>query len=99
MAGAPRPMSRWIPVMSPKTRPHLLLAFAGLIAVAGLAIHMAHVGLGLGSSATGDELVDQWIYNALMGGAAGACVLRALLVRRDRAAWLLLGAGALAWFA
>jgi hypothetical protein len=34
-----------------------------------------------------------------MIGAAGACLLRGILVSADRAAWLRLGGGALAWSA
>jgi diguanylate cyclase (GGDEF)-like protein len=66
------------------------LAFAALVA------HAAHTGLGLGKPGL-NELFDEWIYNGLMLGAALACVLRGLLRPTDRLAWLLLGAGALAW--
>lgn len=32
-----------------------------------------------------------------MVGASGSCLARAFLVRRERAAWLLIGAGLLIW--
>ena len=66
------------------------------IAVAALALHAAHTGLGLGRPQL-DEVIDEWLYNGLMLGAALACVLRGIVRPGDRAAWLLLGAGALAW--
>jgi diguanylate cyclase (GGDEF)-like protein len=70
-----------------------LLAALALVA---LAAHAAHTGLGLGKPGL-DALFDEWIYHGLMLGAALACVLRGVLRPADRAAWLLLGAGALAW--
>ncbi len=78
-----------------RTRPspgRILAAFA----LVGLVAHAAHTGLGLGGDSL-DTLLADWLYNALMLGAATACVLRGILRPADRAAWLLLGAGALAW--
>ena len=71
---------------------------AASVALAALALHAAHTGLGVGSPAL-DELIDEWLYNALMVGAAAACLLRGIVRPGDRAAWLLLGAGALSWSA
>jgi diguanylate cyclase (GGDEF)-like protein len=68
------------------------------VALLGLAAHAAHTGLGLGRPEL-DDLFDQWLYNVLMVGAALACLLRGVVVREDRVAWLVLGAGALAWSA
>ena len=75
-----------------------LTAGRALAAVAflALALHAAHTGLGLGAAG---PLLDEWLYNGLMLGAATACVLRGILRPDDRAVWLLLGAGALAWSA
>ncbi|HEX8205669.1 MAG TPA: HD domain-containing phosphohydrolase [Solirubrobacteraceae bacterium] len=67
-----------------------------LVAFAALAAHAAHTGLGLGRPGL-DQLFDEWLYNGLMLGAALACLLRGIVRPADRAAWLLLGAGALAW--
>jgi diguanylate cyclase (GGDEF)-like protein len=67
-----------------------------VVAFAALAAHAAHTGLGVG----GPELngfFDEWLYNGLMLGAALACVLRGVVRSGDRAVWLLLGFGALAW--
>ncbi|HEV2062013.1 MAG TPA: HD domain-containing phosphohydrolase [Solirubrobacteraceae bacterium] len=66
------------------------------LAFAALAAHAAHTGLGLGRPEL-DVFFDQWLYNGLMLGAALACLLRGVVRPGDRAAWLLLGAGALAW--
>ena len=66
------------------------------LAFAALAAHAAHTGLGVGRPEL-NGFFDQWLYNGLMLGAALACVLRGLVKPADRLAWLLLGAGALAW--
>src|SRR5215213_10255709 len=67
-----------------------------VLAFAGLAAHAAHTGLGVGRPGL-DGFFDQWLYNTLMVGAALACLLRGVVRPGDRTAWLLLGAGALAW--
>ena len=69
---------------------------AAIVATIALAVHVAHTGFGFGHPEH-DALVDEWVYNGLMLGAALACVLRGLLGRTDRVAWSILGAGALAW--
>jgi diguanylate cyclase (GGDEF)-like protein len=66
----------------------------GLLALCLLVAFAAHVAVGLGGPGT-DALFNTWIYNALMLTSAAACLLRAALVRRERAAWALLGAGLL----
>ena len=66
------------------------------VAFVALGLHAAHTGLGIGAPGA---LLDEWLYNGLMLGAAVACVLRGIVKPDDRAVWLLLGAGALAWSA
>ncbi len=66
----------------------------GLLALCLLAAFTAHVAVGFGGPRT-DALFNTWIYNALMLTSAAACLLRAALIRRERAAWALLGAGLL----
>jgi len=66
----------------------------GLLALCLLAAFTAHVAVGFGGPRT-DALFNTWIYNALMLTSAAACLLRAALIRRERAAWVLLGAGLL----
>jgi diguanylate cyclase (GGDEF)-like protein len=66
----------------------------GLIALCLLAAFIAHAAVGLGGPGT-DALFNTWIYCALMLTSAAACLLRAVLVRRERLAWALLGIGLL----
>ena len=42
-------------------------------------------------------LLDGWLANAVLVGAAVLCLLRALLVRTERVAWLSMGVGLAAW--
>ena len=64
-------------------------AALGLLA---LAFHVAHGELGLGGHAL-DRFTDDWLYDAIVVGAAVACFARGLLVRGERVAWLLIGVG------
>jgi diguanylate cyclase (GGDEF)-like protein len=57
-----------------------------------LAFHLAHGQLGLGRPSLDDFTVN-WLYNAIMIGAAVSCLTRAAMVQRERLAWLLLGVG------
>lgn len=51
-------------------------------------------GLGLSWVPVGPE---KWLHLVVMGAGAGLCILRAVLRREERAAWLLLGLGVSAW--
>jgi len=66
----------------------------GLLALCLLVAFTVHAMAGVGGHGT-DALFNTWIYNALMLTSAVACLLRAALVRRERLAWTLLGAGLL----
>jgi two-component system, cell cycle response regulator len=44
-----------------------------------------------------DLFFDEWVYNALLVGASGACLARGLFVRAERVPWLLLGTGLSLW--
>ena len=66
----------------------------GLLALCLLVAFTAHVALGFGGPGT-DALFNTWIYSALMLTSAAACLLRAVLVQRERLAWTLLGVGLL----
>ena len=76
----------------------LLPRIALALACVTLTVHAAHTGLGLGHPQH-DRLIDEWLYNGLMVGAALACVLRAITGTRNRLAWGILGAGVLSWSA
>jgi two-component system, cell cycle response regulator len=65
------------------------------IALAAFAIHAA-VGFGGG---TIDSFFSDWVYDVLMLGAAGSCLLRARSVAEERTAWALLGAALAIWTA
>ena len=63
-------------------------------AVAGTALHAAAI------AATGEapgELINTWVYCAVVVAAALACLARAAADREDRAAWLLIGIGTACW--
>jgi len=42
-------------------------------------------------------LLDGWLYNGILVLAAGLCLARAVTVRRERPAWLVLGIGVALW--
>jgi diguanylate cyclase (GGDEF)-like protein len=64
-------------------------AIAGLIAIA---LHIAHGQLGLGGRAVNSFFYD-WLYDAIVMGAAVSCLARTWLIREERLPWLLLGIG------
>ena len=70
------------------------LAFAA-VAVA-TAFDAAHALTGLGGSGL-NGLANEWVYTAIELIAVGLCLTRAFRRPEDRAAWLLIGAGLLAW--
>ena len=62
----------------------------------GLALHIAHGPLGVDFGVPAG-VFDDWIYNFVLVGSALVCIARATLVREERVAWALIGAGLLAW--
>jgi len=74
-----------------------LLAYAALTGLALLA-YAAHAAFGLGSSEL-DGFFHDWVYCGLIIAAGAACVTRAVVVRDERAAWVVMGLGLLAWAA
>ncbi|HEX6582501.1 MAG TPA: HD domain-containing phosphohydrolase [Thermoleophilaceae bacterium] len=69
-------------------------------ALTGLALlaYVAHTAVGLASPEL-DDLFQNWVYCGLIVAAAAICVLRAVAVQEERAAWLVMGLGVLAWAA
>jgi diguanylate cyclase (GGDEF)-like protein len=68
------------------------------VTLLGLVAYFAYAAWGIG----GDGLYtffNSWVYNGLVLSAAGSCIVRAIFVARERAAWLALGFGLLAWSA
>ena len=78
--------------------PTLRAGLRALGALTGLGVlaYAAHVAFGLGSPGL-DDLFQDWIYCGISLGAGTMCVVRGLAVRRERAAWLVMGAGLFAW--
>ncbi|HEY7453465.1 MAG TPA: GGDEF domain-containing protein, partial [Thermoleophilaceae bacterium] len=58
--------------------------------------YAAHVAFGLGSPGL-DAFFQDWVYNGVSVLAGAMCVLRGVAVRQERVAWLVMGAGLLAW--
>jgi diguanylate cyclase (GGDEF)-like protein len=75
-------------------RVRAVVLIGGLVGLCLLLAFTAHAVFGLGGPGT-DALFNTWVYNALMLMGAAACLLRAALLRRERLAWTLLGAGLL----
>src|SRR5258706_10795032 len=70
---------------------------AGALALGYLAFAL-HAGLQPGESSQSD-FFNNWLYEGLLLGAAALCFARAKLVRRERAAWILIGLGLSVWTA
>jgi two-component system, cell cycle response regulator len=80
--------------------PRLRAGLRTLGALTGLALlaYVAHAAFGLGSPDL-DGLFEDWVYCALTGSAGAACVARSVTFQEERAAWLVMGIGLLAWTA
>jgi diguanylate cyclase (GGDEF)-like protein len=65
-------------------------------AVAGLGAYAAQAAVAVCGSAA-DGFFETWVYTGLLLVAAALCLSRGFLVQRERAAWLILGIGVLAW--
>jgi len=77
--------------LSPHLR--LVLRSLGALLVAGFLAFLLYASTPIG----GEALFGTWIYCGVMIGAAASCLARAALVRRERAAWSLIGLALLAW--
>jgi two-component system, cell cycle response regulator len=63
-----------------------------------LGVFAAHAQFHFGGDSV-DVLFNDWVYNGLVLAAAASCLLRAVKISVDRAAWLLIGLGLTAWAA
>jgi diguanylate cyclase (GGDEF)-like protein len=79
------------------TRPGRLLRATQGLALAGLVAFTAHAALGHGDGL--ERFFDDWVYNGLVVCSAAWCLTRAVRVRAQRGAWLLLGLGLGSWAA
>ena len=82
------------------TSPRLRAWLRAFTALAGLALlaYVLHTAFGLGSPEL-DGFFQDWVYCGLIVAAGAACVTRAVAVREERAAWLVMGIGLVAWAA
>jgi two-component system cell cycle response regulator len=69
------------------------------VLVAAVVIQVAHAFLGLAKSEVLTRVIEDWLYNGVLIGAALVCVARAAWVREERLAWSLIGFGLVAWSA
>jgi diguanylate cyclase (GGDEF)-like protein/putative nucleotidyltransferase with HDIG domain len=83
---APSPVRRYRPVVR-------IVQAVSFVALATFALH---VGLGLGGHGL-DSFFNDWVYDGLIVVSAAGCLARALLVGHERAAWLALALGLVAW--
>jgi two-component system cell cycle response regulator len=75
-----------------------VLRAAQLATLAGLAAFTVHAAFNLGGHGL-DSFARDWLYDALIVASAVFCVTRGVLVRAERAAWLMLGLGLASWSA
>jgi len=64
-----------------------------------LAVFALQAVVPLTSAAVRAEVFDGWLYSGLLVAASLGTVARGVLLRQDRLAWLLIGAGCVAWTA
>ncbi len=73
-------------------RMRTVLWTAWVLGAVGVALHVAHAAFGLGGHAM-DNVINNWLYDAIVAGASVSCFARALVIRSERPAWLLMAAG------
>jgi two-component system cell cycle response regulator len=80
--------------VSPRLRAgqRVLGALTGL----GVLAYALHTAFGLGSPGL-DDLFQDWVYCGVSVGAGALCILRGVAIRKERLAWLVMGAGLFAW--
>jgi diguanylate cyclase (GGDEF)-like protein len=81
-------------------RGRLPVAIAILLGIAAAATcaHALYTVFGLGKPGLAD-LFDKWVYDGVLVVASIACVMRGVLVRRERVAWIVIAAGLVSWTA
>ncbi len=79
-------------ITTPRIR--VALRAGAVLGLAALTFHIVHHAFGVGGSGI-DYFTYNWLYDAVVLGAAIACLARATLVERERLPWLILGVGLL----
>jgi two-component system, cell cycle response regulator len=69
------------------------------VLAAALAIQIVQFVLGVASGELLTTVIEDWLYNGVLLGAALVCVARAVCVREERLAWALIAFGLAAWSA
>jgi two-component system, cell cycle response regulator len=85
-------------IVEPTPRARRGLTVGGFALALLFVAFVLRAATGAGGS-TADTIFGDWIYDALMLGAAGSCLLRARLVESERSAWALLGVALAVWTA
>ncbi|MGN6258021.1 MAG: bifunctional diguanylate cyclase/phosphohydrolase [Solirubrobacterales bacterium] len=83
--------------LSRRRWPPRKFAYASLGLLSGLLVFYAVVVLWALGSASLQDAVGRWVYDAVVLGAALVVLARALLFETERRTWLALGAGLLLW--
>jgi two-component system, cell cycle response regulator len=73
----------------------ILRIFYGVTLLA-LALYVGQTGWAV-FGAGADDFFNNWVYNGLVLSAAGSCLVRAVRVSEERAAWIALGLALVAW--
>jgi len=78
--------------------PRLRAALYALGALTGLGVlaYGAHIAFWRGSEGL-DNFFQDWVYCGATVGAGAMCLLRGIAIRKERLAWLVMGAGLMAW--
>ena len=77
-------------------RPINLVRGTQVAAVAGLGTYAAQATVAI-CGAAADGFFETWVYTGLLLVGAALCIARGVTVAKERAAWLIMGAGILAW--
>jgi two-component system cell cycle response regulator len=68
----------------------------GALTGLGVLAYAAHIAISPGPDGL-DDFFQDWVYCGATVGAGAMCLLRGIAIRRERLAWLLMGAGLLSW--
>ena len=81
-----------------RSRPPIAVSILLCAAAAGVLLHGAFTIAGVGKPGLSGFFND-WVYHGVFSLAAAACLLRGILVSRERAAWLMVASGLCIWLA
>ena len=70
----------------------------GALTGLGVLAYAAHIVISPGADGL-DDFFQDWVYCGATVGAGAMCLLRGIAIRKERVAWILMGAGLLSWAA